>query len=193
MEGLESKVQQFGNNIAYPGLGPGGHCIPEDIHYLIQTSKNNINLDMKILKDAVEINENMPMYIYKKLNEQLKRNNDKIENMNILMLGISYKPNSDDTRCSPAIRLYNIIKERNPNCYIFDSIAKPETKYEHFENELEIALDKANIVFLSCPHDIFLDIDYSKYSNIKYIADCWNKLNKNRIESSGINYIGVGI
>lgn len=42
-------------------------------------------------------------------------------------------------------------------------------------------------------YDIFLDIEYSKYNNIKYILDCWNKLDKKEIENAGINYIGVGI
>lgn len=193
IEGLQSKINQFGMSLAYPGLGPGGHCIPEDIHYLIDTSENNINTDMALLKEAVKINENMPKYAYEKLVKTINKNNNEIDNMNILMLGESYKPNSNDIRRSQAIALYNIIKSNHKDSIMLDPVVQNITDKLEIEKLLENNLKKADIVVLSCPHDIFLNIDYSKYKNIKYLLDCWNKLDKYKIINMGINYIGVGI
>lgn len=192
-EGLESKIKQFGNPLAYPGLGPGGHCIPEDIHYLIESSENDINTDMSLLKEAVKINESMPRYVYNKMVNVLNQNGDKIDNMNVLMLGKSYKPNSDDIRRSQAIALYNIITENNKNSIVFDPIADKCSNKVEITEDLKEKLKKADIVVLGCPHNMFLDIDYSHYKNIKYVLDCWNKLDKGEITKEGINYIGVGI
>ena len=41
LEGLQTKVDQFGLKLAQPGIGPGGHCIPEDIHYVIKKARQN--------------------------------------------------------------------------------------------------------------------------------------------------------
>ena len=192
-EGLESKVKQFGISLAGPGLGPGGHCIPEDIHYLIDTSENNINIDMSLLKESVKINESMPEYVYDKLVNAVNNNGNSIENMRILMLGKSYKANSNDIRRSQAMVLYDIIIKNNKNNVVFDPIVDCDIERYNMTQDLEKNLKNADIVVLGCPHNIFLNIDYSRYKNIKYILDCWNKLDKEDIINAGINYIGVGI
>lgn len=192
-KGLESKIKQFGNPLAYPGLGPGGHCIPEDIHYLIETSENDINIDMSLFKEAVKINESMPKYAYSKMVNVINKNGDNIDNMNILMLGKSYKPNSDDIRRSQAIALYDIIIKNNKNNIVYDPIVDNNLNKEEIEENLREKLKNAEVVILGCPHNIFLNIDYSNYKNIKYVLDCWNKLDKEKIIDAGINYIGVGI
>lgn len=182
IKGLNSKVEQFSLKIAQPGLGPGGHCIPEDIHYLI----NSFNADMSLFNDSVYINENMPNYALSKLKKITLQNHDNLENLNIVMLGISYKPNSDDIRRSQAIVLYDLIKKINKNIVYYDPIV------EDTNEQLENLLSYANVVLIGCAHDIFLNINFSKYKNVKYIFDCWNKFNKKAIEKLNINYIGIG-
>ncbi len=193
IKGLESKIEQFGNKLAYPGIGPGGHCIPEDIHYLIETSEENINLDMGLLKEAVNINENMPQYVYNKLVETVNKDGNDFNKMDILMLGTSYKANSRDMRRSQAIVLYDIIKKSHNNNFVYDPIVEGNIDKLEMNSFLNERMSKTDIVVIGCPHDIFIKIDYTKYKNIKYILDCWNKLNKESIINAGINYIGVGI
>lgn len=180
--GLNSKVEQFPLKIANPGIGPGGHCIPEDIHYLI----DSVDIDMSLFKDSVHINESMPSYAMNKLKKVTLSNNDNLEDLNIVMLGISYKPNSDDTRRSQAIVLYNLLKEVNKNAKYYDPIVEEKNE------DLDSILSNANVVLIGCAHDCFLNIDFSKYKNIKYVFDCWNKYNKKDIQELNINYIGIG-
>lgn len=189
--GLNSKVEQFGLSIAFPGIGPGGHCIPEDIHYLIKNVEDNDNVDMQIFKESVKINENMPQYAFCKLLNTINDNYDNIENLKIVMLGISYKANTDDMRRSQALVLLEILKKYNQNVIVFDpivdNIPKSEIKSKLFE-----LLKDANVVIVGCAHKEFLDINFSDFNNIKYLLDCWNKFDKLTINSDSINYIGIG-
>lgn len=193
INGLNSKVEQFGISLAYPGIGPGGHCIPEDIHYLIESVEENTNVKMNLLKESVNINEHMPEYVYNKLVETIKMNGDSIDTMKIMVLGISYKANSTDTRRSQAIALYDIINKNYKNNVVFDPIAKCNIINTISEESFEKEINTVEVIVIACPHNLFLDIDYTKYKNIKYILDCWNKLDSKAIIDSGINYIGVGI
>lgn len=192
LTGLNSKVSQFGHSFAYPGIGPGGHCIPEDIHYLIEASNNDIKVSTKLLEEAVKINENMPQYVINKLTKEIEKDNRKIEKMKILILGISYKPNSSDIRRSQALVLYNKLRKINNNIEIYDPLVKNiDTNYLK-EKEFSKYINEVDIIILSCAHNLFLNIDYTKYKNIKYVLDCWNKLDKEKILKSGKKYIGVG-
>lgn len=192
LTGLNSKVSQFGLSLAYPGIGPGGHCIPEDIHYLIETSNNDIKVSTKLLEEAVKINENMPQYVINKLTKEIEKDNREIEKMKILILGISYKPNSSDIRRSQALVLYNELRKINNNIEIYDPLVENiDTNYLKEEEFLHY-ISEVDIIILSCAHNLFLNIDYTKYKNVKYVLDCWNKLDKEKILESGKKYIGVG-
>ena len=84
------------------------------------------------------------------------------------------------------------LKKVNNNIAIYDPLVKNKSIKLLEEVEFEKYISKADIVILACAHEAFLRIDYTKYKNIKYILDCWNKLDKNKIISSGKKYIGVG-
>ena len=179
--GLNSKVEQFGLNIAKPGIGPGGHCIPEDIHYLIESmSKYN---DMQLFRQSVKINEYMPQYACEKIVSLISD----FKNLNILMLGKSYKPNSTDVRRSQAIVLYDLIMKITSDVKMLDPVVNPSDI--DLLNEL---VNKAEVIIISCPHNIFLNIDFLKCKKLKYIFDCYNKLDKSSFEKTNIQYIGIG-
>ena len=180
--GLNSKVEQFPLKIANPGIGPGGHCIPEDIHYLIES----VDMDMNLFNESVNINEKMPNYALNKLNQIIENNNDKLEKLNVVMLGISYKPNSGDIRKSQAIVLYNLVKKVNKKIVYYDPVV------EETDENLDNILNNADVVIIGCAHDIFKKINFKKYKNIKYLLDCWNSYNKRDIQKLKINYIGIG-
>ena len=192
IDGLNSKIEQFGLSLSYPGLGPGGHCIPEDIHYLIDTTEKDVKMDMQMLKGAIKINEDMPRYAYNKLKATISNRGYDLSEMNVLMLGISYKANTSDVRRSQAQVLHDMIIRDNNKLTLIDPFVNNYNTLADINNILANELKKADIVIISCPHDIFLKIDYSKYKNIKCILDCWNKLESKKIYNSDIVYIGIG-
>lgn len=177
--------------MAYPGIGPGGHCIPEDIHYLIQSTEQQNNVEL--LKSAVDVNESMHKYILDKLKNRIADNNENFCHFNVLILGKSYKANTKDIRRSQSIELYKMIKEENCNTEIWDPLVDEiAIDLNDKKKILDKKLNNADIIILGCPHKILLAEDYTKYKNIKYIVDCWNKLDKKKILKNKIEYIGVG-
>ena len=188
ISGLKSKTEQFPLNIAHPGIGPGGHCIPEDIHYLIDVVKD---IDMGLFKESVKINESMPQYAVDKLIEELKKEGTILKDLNIVMLGISYKPNTNDTRRSQAKVLFDIAKELGANITYFDPIVDNIEDYKA-KKILNNILKQNDVIILGCAHSMFLDIDFSKYSNIKYVLDCWNKYYGSNLTHTHIKHIGIG-
>lgn len=194
IKGLNSKVEQFGLSIAYPGIGPGGHCIPEDIYYLIDSIEDsNKDININLLRDSTILNNSMPQYATNKLIKCINQDNRDFKNMKILLLGISYKPNSNDIRCSKSISLYNIIKEINKNIKIYDPFAKDYECQDRIDKEkFEKYLKEVDIVIIGCAHEMFKNINYTNLKNVKYILDCWNALDKEKIVNSQIKYIGVG-
>lgn len=191
LNGLQSKIEQFGLKMAYPGIGPGGHCIPEDIHYLIQSTEQQNNVEL--LKSAVDVNESMPKYIFDKLKKRIAGNNENFCNFNVLILGKSYKANTTDIRRSQSMELYKIIRKENYKTEIWDPLVD-ETAIDLDDKKkiLDKKLSNADVIILGCPHKILLAEDYAKHKNIKYIVDCWNKLDKRKFLKNKIEYVGVG-
>ena len=94
-----------------PGPGLGGHCIPIDPFYLSWKAKK-YNVDTKFIKLAGQINRSMPSWVIARVIENLNKKNQKINNKKILILGVAYKKNINDTRESPAFEIIKILKKK---------------------------------------------------------------------------------
>lgn len=101
-----AKTKPFGFNAFFPGPGVGGHCIPVDPLYLTWKAKK-YGVDTKFIKLAAKINDNRPHDISSKILKILSKINKKTSIKEILLLGISYKKNSDDIRESPCLKIAN--------------------------------------------------------------------------------------
>jgi UDP-N-acetyl-D-glucosamine dehydrogenase len=101
----------FGFVPFYPGPGLGGHCIPIDPFYLAWKAKR-YEIPTRFIELAGEININMPNYVVSKIEEGLNRDGKAIGAASILLLGISYKKDIDDTRESPSLRIMSLLKEQ---------------------------------------------------------------------------------
>ncbi|MCD6188621.1 MAG: nucleotide sugar dehydrogenase, partial [Thermococcus sp.] len=85
--------------IPIPGICVGGHCLPKDPYLLLSSAKE----DFGLIKKAREINEDMPLFAKDLLMDALKAINLPAEEAIVVVLGLSYKGNSDDTRNSPSL------------------------------------------------------------------------------------------
>jgi UDP-N-acetyl-D-glucosamine dehydrogenase len=107
-----ARTKPFGYMAFYPGPGLGGHCIPIDPFYLTWKARE-IELPTRFIELAGEINTNMPHYVVDRLLEGLDRHAGRgLRGARILLIGMSYKKNVEDTRESPSLRLTEIIEER---------------------------------------------------------------------------------
>lgn len=107
-----AKTKPFGFMPFYPGPGLGGHCIPIDPFYLTWKARE-YDIATQFIELAGQINTSMPTYVVdtlaRALDDRLCRG---LNGSRILILGIAYKPNIDDMRESPSLRLIELLEAR---------------------------------------------------------------------------------
>lgn len=197
LNGLQSKVNQFGLNLARPGIGPGGHCIPEDIHYVIKEARHN-GIDTRLLDEASDLNDRMPRYAVQKLQELINASGESSKNLNVLLLGLSYKPDIDDIRKSPAIEVgYQLVRE-------FKEVMLHDPYYNsgttpvigaQLTRDLKKSLKKADAIFVGTAHKLYsesISANLLAQCKVKYVLDGQNCLDKSEIEVADIKYAGIG-
>ena len=137
-------------SIHKPGIGVGGHCIPIDPFFIAQSFPDF----SKLILTARKINDGKPRIICDKILKEIRNKN----NPDILVCGISYKPNIKDTRESPALKIVDLLKENGCNVTTFDPVVNPEQ-----EGKLtDFVKDKDAMVIL-VPHDnLMRDYEFNK-------------------------------
>lgn len=107
-----AKTKPFGFMPFYPGPGLGGHCIPIDPFYLTWKARE-YGVVTRFIELAGEINTTMPQYVIQRLAEALDRRfRTGLNGATILILGVAYKKNVDDTRESPALYIMDMLRAR---------------------------------------------------------------------------------
>ena len=106
-----ASTKPFGFTPYYPGPGLGGHCIPIDPFYLTWKAKK-VGINTRFIKLAGEINSSMPHWVIKKTIQALKDKGKSLNGLSVLVLGIAFKKNIQDTRESPGAELIKILKNK---------------------------------------------------------------------------------
>jgi UDP-N-acetyl-D-glucosamine dehydrogenase len=115
-----AKSKPFGFMPFYPGPGWGGHCIPIDPYYLSWRARQ-VGIESRFVELAGEINTHMPGHVVDTLQRALKNRTGKsLSGARVLLIGIAYKKNVDDTRESPAFRLIEDLESRGARVDYFD-------------------------------------------------------------------------
>lgn len=118
-----SSTKGFGFEPFYPGAGVGGHCIPVDPGFLTYHMRQN-GSPLTILETAMDFNDTMP----DKIVDDLERRVRHMDSKKILVVGMSYKPNVNDTRNSPGSLVYDRLKAKGYSVSWHDEVVK---KYDH--------------------------------------------------------------
>jgi UDP-N-acetyl-D-glucosamine dehydrogenase len=117
-----AKSKPFGFMPFYPGPGLGGHCIPIDPFYLTWKARE-YDLSTRFIELAGEINGNMPRHVVSRIADELNaRSGLGLRGARILVLGLAYKKNIDDTRESPSLRLIELLEKRGALCDVHDPL-----------------------------------------------------------------------
>jgi len=194
-------TKPFGFLPHYPGAGAGGHCIPKDPRFLLESAKKQ-GIGFDTIEHALKINEQMPKYIANAIEKKLK-----IDGLrkNVLICGLSYKANVEDMRDSPSFKIIRELKNKGIEVLGYDPFFNPNLieKYliENHTTELKFTklnnLDDETIKGISCMcivqhHDeseLRIKEIYEK-SLIPVIYDCQSKLLKNSKSDSHLEFLG---
>ncbi len=106
-----------------PGPGVGGHCIPLDPQYL-SWKMRTLNYNARFIQLAEEVNASMPAYWVNKVVEALNDARKALKGSQVLVLGVTYKPNIDDLRESPALDIIRLLEERGALVAFHDPFVK---------------------------------------------------------------------
>lgn len=106
-----AETKPFGFMKFEPGPGLGGHCIPIDPFYLTWKARQ-YEKNTKFIELAGEINTYMPYFVIEKTIEALNENKKALNGSKILIVGLAYKPDIDDMRESPSLKLFKILKSK---------------------------------------------------------------------------------
>lgn len=171
-----AKTKPYGFQAFYPGPGIGGHCIPLDPFYLEHIAKK-FNFDLSMIHTAGHINMMMPHRMTIKIATALNRHQKSINGSKILFLGVAYKPNIDDERESPALKIIHEVAKKGGLVTYHDpyiaSIKTEDERYQSVKLTKEI-LKGADCVVITTNHTVF-DADFI-VENAKLIVDLRNAI-----------------
>lgn len=155
-----AKTKPFGFQAFYPGPGLGGHCIPIDPFYLTWKARE-YEFSTRFIELAGEINTNMPYYVVQKTIEALNEKGKSIKDAKILILGLSYKKDIDDTRESPSLKIMELFEEKNAHVDYNDPYIPvfPGTRKYNLRKD-SIPLTADNLRVYDC---IVIATDHSAY------------------------------
>lgn len=108
-----ASTKPFGFSAFYPSVGVGGHCIPIDPKYLNFAINQKIGYPIELIEVSEKINSKMPYYIFQRIESIIRDKFLTKKQVNILLLGITYKPDVSDIRESASIELFKILLHEN--------------------------------------------------------------------------------
>ena len=190
--GLDGRI---GPKFLHPGPGYGGSCFPKDIKSLIYQGNRN-STDLKIIKAVDKANDLRIKSLFQRIKKIVKNKFNKIE---IGLLGISFKPNTDDVRESPGIKLARDLSKTKAKIKIFDPQAMENAKkelpksIEFCKDEYE-ALKNTSLLIIVTEWNQFKNLDLSKIKKIMkkpVILDLRNIYSK-EISKLGFKYHSIG-
>lgn len=170
-----ASTKPFGFMKFTPGPGLGGHCIPIDPYYLSWKLKT-LDYDARFIKLAGEINTSMPMHVMGLISSSLNERKKALSGSKILILGVTYKPNIDDTRESPALDVIELLSQSGSDVSYYDSYM-PQLKYNKISLKSIKLLEKEiiNTFDACCILTDHSDIDYNMVAeNSDLIIDTRN-------------------
>jgi len=190
--GLDGRI---GPKFLHPGPGYGGSCFPKDVKSLIYQGNKNSS-DLTIIKAVDRANESRIKSLFQRIKKIIK---NKFNNIQIGLLGISFKPNTDDVRESPGLKLAKDLSRTKAKIKIYDPKGMENAKkelpksIEFCNDEYEVA-ENSNLLVIVTEWNQFKNLDLlkiRKLMKIPVILDLRNIYSKEIIKD-GFKYYSIG-
>jgi UDPglucose 6-dehydrogenase len=188
--------RRIGEQFLNAGVGWGGSCFGKDISALMQVAKE-YNYPTSLLEATIAVNDRQRYLVIKKLQDELKI----IKGRTIALMGLSFKPNTDDLRDAPSLTIAQHLIKMGATVKAFDPISNdkclaihPELHLVYCESIQELAKG-ADALILVTEWDIFIRASWQGLAaTMKYplIIDGRNALNKDSLIENGFIYKGIG-
>lgn len=191
--GSDSRI---GSKFLYAGIGYGGSCFPKDVKALIKTADTH-GYSLDLLKAVEEINDRQKEVLFKKLSQYYKGN---LSNKTIAVLGLAFKPNTDDMREAPSLVLIDLLKKAGCNIRVYDPVAMEEAKRRigndvHYCHDVYETIEQADALLLVTEWSEFRAINLQKVKELMkhpVIFDGRNIYDAQEMKKNHIHYFAIG-
>jgi UDPglucose 6-dehydrogenase len=190
--GLDSRI---GSKFLQAGIGWGGSCFPKDVLAMIHTA-DDYGYEAQLLKAAVSVNQRQRTIAIEKLQQVLKI----LKGKTVGLLGLTFKPDTDDMRDAPSLFLIEQLNRLGTKVKAYDPIVS-STGMRHgltgviVETDPERLADCCDALVMVTDWQQFRTLDYGKMAklmNNPVIIDGRNFLDRKELENAGFHYVGVG-
>lgn len=190
--GLDSRI---GNKFLNAGIGYGGSCFPKDTKALHWLSKYH-DFELKTVKAAIEVNENQKIKLIKKARKYYKS----FRGLNIAVLGLTFKPNTDDLREAPSLENVPLLLDDGANVRVWDKFGMDNFKKFScnqitYCETIESAIENTDICFIFTEWDDIKQFPLCKYEELMknpIILDGRNCYNLDDVKKVNIIYNSIG-
>ena len=190
--GLDARI---GTRFLQAGIGWGGSCFGKDTAALISTAAE-YGLTMPIVQAAREINHRQRMHVIEKLLAELKI----LKGRTIGLLGVAFKPHTDDLREAPAIEIARELTERGAKVRAHDPVALPRARREYSDSEIVFCDDPGEVAKNS--DALVLVTEWPQYRDLPWedlaremryplVLDGRQFLDRTRLARAGFHYVGI--
>ena len=188
--GLDARI---GTRFLQAGIGWGGSCFGKDTAALISTA-SEYGLDMSIVKAAREVNQHQRERVVEKLLGELKL----LKGRTVGLLGLAFKPHTDDLREAPALDVARHLLERGARVKVHDPVAMSRFKKEYPALDVTLASDAhevardADAVVLVTEWPQYLELDWESLASVMrtpILLDTRHALDRGRITRAGFRYL----
>lgn len=190
--GLDSRI---GGKFLSAGIGWGGSCFPKDVSALVHTA-DDYGYESELLKAAINVNQRQRLLALEKLQNELKI----LKGKTVGLLGLTFKPDTDDMRDAPALDLIEQLNRLGARVKAYDPIVS-QSGLSHglsnviIESNAEMLADACDAVVLVTDWKEFLKLDFNKMAKLMsnpLVIDGRNFLDRDVVEAAGLRYIGMG-
>ncbi|HXS49529.1 MAG TPA: UDP-glucose/GDP-mannose dehydrogenase family protein [Sphingomicrobium sp.] len=190
--GLDNRI---GPKFLHAGPGYGGSCFPKDTLALLQTA-GKFGVDQRIVRTTVEVNDQRKAHMVDRVAAAV---GEDLSGKRVAVLGLAFKPNTDDMREAPSIPLVNALVERGAKVSAFDPVAREQA--EKIFTAIEFAADAyeaaagADALVIVTEWDEFRALDLEKIAEAlrgKVLVDLRNVYDRDEAEEAGLAYFGIG-
>ena len=189
--GLDHRI---GHHFFGAGIGYGGSCFPKDVDALAHISEE-LGLDAPLIRLISDTNKEQLENFYKKIESELWVLNDKT----IAIWGLAFKPNTDDLREAPALRLINLLKKAGAKLRVHDPVAMNNTRKVHpdlyYANDPIDAAAGADALVVCTEWPQYKEADLAKVKaslRVPIIFDGRNCIDRKRAGELGMTLFGIG-
>ena len=165
---LEAAKKKYNFQVHYPGAGVGGPCLPINSYQLLNTGKRT-GSKLSIIEAGRKINENMPEHVIKLTSNAFKECKKSIQNSEILILGVSYKPDVKDIQLSPAEHIIRKLQDLGANIHIYDPYFSSSQVFGiTSEDNIEDIISKVDAAIIVTGHDEFKKLQINTFTKMQH-------------------------